>query len=129
MALEFAADPRELGAYPLPLCGETPAVADWEPLWRAALADRAAGVPVARIAARFHNALADWALAAAERAGLADVALTGGCFQNALLTDRVRGRLLQAGFRVRLHRDVPPGDGGLALGQVLVAAYQLAAQD
>lgn len=129
MALEFAADPREPGAYPLPLCGETPAVADWEPLWRAALADRAAGVPVARIAARFHNALADWALAAAERAGLADVALTGGCFQNALLTDRVRGRLLQAGFRVRLHRDVPPGDGGLALGQVLVAAYQLAAQD
>jgi hydrogenase maturation protein HypF len=82
------------------------------------LADRAAGEPAARISARFHNALADWAAAVARRWGGAQVVLSGGCFQNALLTRRVRERLMGAGLRVFTHRHVPPGDGGIALGQV-----------
>jgi hydrogenase maturation protein HypF len=53
------------------------------------------------------------------------VALSGGCFQNALLTDLVRRRVLQEGFSVYTHRQVPPGDGGIALGQAYVAARQL----
>ena len=100
-------------------------MADWEPLVRAVLADRAAGVPIGRIAARFHNALAELAVAIARRAGLPQVALSGGCFQNALLSQRVRRGLLQAGFTVYTQRHVPPGDGGIALGQVLVAASTL----
>jgi hydrogenase maturation protein HypF len=96
--------------------------ADWEPLVRGVLADRAAGEPVGRISARFHNALAEWAVAVARHAGCPRVVLTGGCFQNALLTRRVHGRLLEEGFTVFLHRLVPPGDGGIALGQVHVAA-------
>jgi hydrogenase maturation protein HypF len=85
---------------------------------RQVLADRAAGEPVARISARFHNALADWALAVARRWGGSQVVLSGGCFQNALLTERVQSRLAEAGFHVFTHRQVPPGDGGIPLGQV-----------
>ena len=119
MALEFAADGEAEDAYPLPLGEGTPAVADWEPLVRAVLADRAAAVPVGRISARFHNALAELAVAVARRAAVPRVVLSGGCFQNALLSGRVRRRLLDAGFFVYTHRRVPPGDGGIALGQVL----------
>ncbi len=121
MALEFAADWRVRDAYPLPLGETVPAVADWEPLVRAVLADRAAGRPVEQIAARFHNSLAQMALAIAQRAGCPRIVLSGGCFQNALLTDRVRPRRLEAGFAVYTHKKVPPGDGAIALGQVLVA--------
>jgi hydrogenase maturation protein HypF len=50
--------------------------------------------------------------------------LTGGCFQNALLAERVLERL-RPDFDVRLHGEVPPGDGGIALGQALVADAKL----
>ena len=122
MALEFAADESCTEAYCLPLAAGAPAVADWEPLVRAVLRDRAAGESAARISARFHNALADLAVAVAERGDCRQVALSGGCFQNVLLTARVAARVRQAGFEVFLHREVPPGDGGIALGQVAVAA-------
>ncbi len=124
MALEFAADWAEQEAYPLPLSDETPAVADWEPLIRAILADLADGAPVGQISGRFHNALAEMAVAVARRCGCKRVALAGGCFQNALLTERVRARLSESGFAVYTHKRVPPNDGGIALGQVLVAARQ-----
>ncbi|MGA2031578.1 MAG: carbamoyltransferase HypF [Thermoguttaceae bacterium] len=122
MALEFAADADLEEAYPLPLAGGVPAVADWEPLVRRVLADRAAGEPPARISARFHNALAELAVAIAQRTGLGQVVLGGGCFQNRLLTQTVRQRLMKAGFSVLMPSAVPPGDGGIALGQVFVAA-------
>lgn len=100
-------------------------VIDWEPVVRGVLADREAGVPVGRISARFHNALAEMAVAVAGHVGCRQVALTGGCFQNALLAERTRRRLSAAGFVVYTHQEVPPGDGGLALGQVLLALRQL----
>lgn len=121
MALEFAADREETGSYPLPLVGQSPAVADWEPLLRAVLAERREGVPVAKISARFHNALADFALAVAHRWGGRQVVLSGGCFHNELLAERVQQRLSAAGFAVYLPRLVPPGDGGITLGQLAVA--------
>jgi hydrogenase maturation protein HypF len=124
MALEFAADENVREAYPLPLSGGAPAVADWAPLIRGVLADRASGEPIGRIAARFHNALAELAVAIAERQRWPRVALTGGCFQNALLTERVRARLLEAGLAVYTHHQTPPGDGGIAVGQLCVAAMQ-----
>jgi hydrogenase maturation protein HypF len=122
MALEFAAEGSKPEAYPLPLSDDMPAVADWEPLIRAVMADRAAGLPIGRISARFHNALAEMGVAIARRSGCSRVVLTGGCFQNALLTERVRARLLQSGFDVYTHHCVPPGDGGISLGQIFVAA-------
>jgi hydrogenase maturation protein HypF len=121
MEVEFAAGGIDAPPYPMPLGPGEPAVADWGPLVRAVVADRACGVPAGVIAARFHAALAALAVAMAERAGLADVALAGGCFQNALLADAVTARLAAAGFRVAVPRRVPPNDGGLSLGQAQVA--------
>jgi hydrogenase maturation protein HypF len=125
MALEFAVDATTADAYPLPVAGQVPAVGDWEPLVHAVLADRRRGVPLARIAAKFHNALADMSVAVARRVGCPRVVLTGGCFQNACLTERVRDRLLQHDFQVYTHGLVPPGDGGIALGQIVIAAENM----
>jgi hydrogenase maturation protein HypF len=124
MALEFAAGAGEASedAYPLPLQEGEPAVADWEPLVRALLADRARGVPAALVAARFHTALAGLAESIALRVGLPRVVLSGGCFQNLRLLREAQARLRSRGFEVWSPRQYPPNDGGLSLGQVAVAA-------
>jgi len=57
---------------------------------------------------------------ASERTDLRTVALTGGVFQNALLLSRAAEGLAEAGFEVPTHRQVPPNDGGLALGQAMI---------
>jgi hydrogenase maturation protein HypF len=121
MAVEFAADAVAAPPYPLPLGPGEPAVADWEPLVRALLRDRADGAPVDVMAARFHAALAELAVVVAVRAGLPRVVLSGGCFQNARLAAAVRDRLEASGFEVRTPHRYPPNDGGLSLGQALVA--------
>jgi hydrogenase maturation protein HypF len=100
-------------------------VLDWQPLVEAVLEDLQQGVKPGIIAGRFHNALADAILAVAQAVGEPRVALTGGCFQNRLLTERAARRLNDAGFQVLLQRQVPPNDGGISLGQVVVAAARL----
>ncbi len=121
-AVEIAADGvADATPYPLPLGADLPAVADWEPLVVALLDDRRRGVSVARCAARFHAALAELAAAWARRSGLADVVLSGGCFQNVRLVESVRARLAVDGFSVYVAERYPPNDGGIALGQALVA--------
>ena len=128
ITLEAYADPAVRDAYPLPIrdadAGGT-ALLDWGELLRAALGDLASGVSVPRMAARFHNGLAMAIVDVARRVGEPRVALTGGCFQNRLLLERAAERLRQAGFEVLLHRQVPPNDGGISLGQVMVAAALL----
>jgi hydrogenase maturation protein HypF len=121
MEVEFAADGVAAPPYPLPLGTGEPAVADWEPLVRALLRDHADGVPVDVMAARFHAALAELAVAVAVRVALPCVVLSGGCFQNARLAAIVRDRLQASGFEVRTPHRYPPNDGGLSLGQALVA--------
>ena len=127
MALEHLADPGEESAYPLPLrsvAGALP-VLDWAALIEALLLDLRRGARREAMAARFHNALAEGIVLVARHAGERRVALTGGCFQNRRLAERASDRLERAGFEVLLHRQVPPGDGGLSLGQILVAAAVL----
>ncbi|MEW6046730.1 MAG: carbamoyltransferase HypF [Bacillota bacterium] len=114
-------------AYPLPLvrpgAGEGGCwVADWEPALRGVIQDMQRGVPAGRISLRFHNALVALMVAVAREVGLEQVVLSGGCFQNRYLTERAVSRLHQAGFSVYTHQTVPPNDGGISLGQVLVAA-------
>jgi hydrogenase maturation protein HypF len=79
----------------------------------------------ATIAARFHNAvvtlIADGCLLLRERHGLTTVALSGGVFQNVLLLTAAVARLEAAGFRVLTHSRVPCNDGGISLGQAVIA--------
>ncbi|GAA3093732.1 Sua5/YciO/YrdC/YwlC family protein [Nonomuraea salmonea] len=95
-------------------------------LVRAAADDLTAGTDPAVIAGRFHNGLAAavtrTCAALRQATGLTAVALTGALFHNALLLERTLQRLRAAGFRVLRHVRVPPGDGGLSLGQAAVAA-------
>jgi hydrogenase maturation protein HypF len=126
VALEWnlAADSREPGRYPFTIENATsPWTIDLRPMVVAAVEDLRARVAAAVISGRFHNTLAmataTVVRAAAEKHGPLPVVLTGGCFQNALLAERVVDGL--PGLRVLLHRQVPPGDGGLALGQAVAA--------
>jgi hydrogenase maturation protein HypF len=129
--LEAHADPGVTDAYSLPLSLPDPCPpmagdrtvlrGDWRPMLSAMLADLAAGVEAGVVAARFHNALAQWAAAVASRQALREVVLSGGCFQNRFLTERTAEALARVSCRVFLHSQVPPGDGGLAVGQLAVA--------
>ncbi|MDX1644593.1 MAG: carbamoyltransferase HypF [Thermoanaerobaculia bacterium] len=142
VALEYAATPEEQGAYPIELhetSARERAASPWAPEveidWRptiAALVDEMRGrVRREVLARRFHDTLVGAVLALARRAGSSGpgrprVALTGGCFQNVLLTTLAADLLEEHGFEVLLHRQVPANDGGLALGQIAVAAARTA---
>jgi hydrogenase maturation protein HypF len=133
MALEQegmrASVPGEDEAYPIPLVSRAEAprrwIADWRPMIELIADDLSRGIERSRIAHRFHRSLADLIGQAAERVGVRQVVLTGGCFQNVLLADLARARLESAGFVTLTHREIPPNDGGLALGQAVIAATQL----
>ncbi|WP_369204000.1 carbamoyltransferase HypF [Streptomyces sp. PU-14G] len=118
------------GAYAFALRSPTgggPLLADPGPLLAAVVADLRAGAARELMAARFHAAVTALVLRACaavrERHGVETVALTGGVFANALLSEACARGLRGDGFTVLRHRIVPPGDGGLALGQLLVAAH------
>jgi hydrogenase maturation protein HypF len=124
-ALDAAAAAGGEGAYPFAV-DEQGAVAelDLRPLWRALAGDLLAGANAAVVSARFHASLvaagAELVRRAARRVGRLPVVLAGGCFQNARLVEGLLGELSGA-FAVYPPREVPPGDGGLALGQAIVA--------
>ncbi|HKT89789.1 MAG TPA: carbamoyltransferase HypF [Candidatus Sulfotelmatobacter sp.] len=94
---------------------------DWGSLIAAVVEDKREGIAVPRIAARFHNALVEWILQVAEQSELKHVILSGGVFQNRYLTERAAAVLESRGFTVQTHRQVPPNDGGIALGQAVMA--------
>ncbi|MGH3344286.1 MAG: carbamoyltransferase HypF, partial [Carbonactinosporaceae bacterium] len=123
--LEQRADPAERAAYPVAITGGDPFRVQGADLVRGAVDDLRAGVEGATVAARFHRGLAGAIVAGCERIrdgeGLADVALSGGVFQNQLLLQLAVNGLEERGFRVLVHHRVPPGDGGVSLGQVAVA--------
>ncbi|MER5971972.1 carbamoyltransferase HypF [Streptomyces sp. NPDC002055] len=103
-----------------------PLLADPAPVLAAVIRDLRSGAGPGEVAARFHLAVAglvgEICAAAREATGLSTVALTGGVFCNAVLTTACAEHLGADGFTVLRHRKVPPNDGGLALGQVMVAA-------
>jgi hydrogenase maturation protein HypF len=108
--------------YPLPCSGLE---ADWRPMIREIAAGIARGAPASLISARFHETLAAWTVDVALRTGMRRVVLSGGCFQNAWLTARCSERLQAAGLSVFVHQRVPANDGGLSLGQAILAARAL----
>ncbi|MFZ4620163.1 MAG: carbamoyltransferase HypF [Bacteroidota bacterium] len=74
--------------------------------------------PKRSISRKFHNTMAEIIIAMAERSGAKNVVLSGGCFQNAYLTERTIMRLKQEGFVPYWHQRIPPNDGGISLGQL-----------
>jgi hydrogenase maturation protein HypF len=126
MELEWlAARESDESSYPFVLTPGEPAELDWRPMVEAMLDETEAGASQAAMARRFHNTLAEMiATVASAHPGL-PMALSGGCFQNRLLTELTIQRLEQAGARVYWHQRVPPSDGGIALGQVVGAARQI----
>lgn len=97
---------------------------DWLPLVRALTLPGAAADPAA-LAMAFHRGLAGAIAAVAREAGIGTVALTGGCFQNALLHELAGEALRADGFRVLVHRELSPNDGSIAAGQALGALWGL----
>jgi len=130
MELEFALDPAESDErYPFeilrgPATGQDPELLtiDWAPMILALLEDVVQNVSIGRISKRFHNTLVEIIMSASRRIGEQRIVLSGGCFQNKYLTERTVRRLEAEGFRPYWHQRVPPNDGGISLGQAVIAA-------
>ena len=131
MRFEDLADADETGAFEDLLTedhdgqGRPTARLDWRPWVGETVRLLKQGCPPGLISAYFHHGLAQGALKVARWAGQETVVLTGGCFLNRRLAETTEQLLKQAGFRVLTHRLVPPGDGGLAVGQIWAAALRL----
>ncbi len=105
-------------------------IIDTKPLFAALVADLASGVPTGVISRRFHQGLVEVLARVVglvrERTGLDRVCLSGGSFQNVFLFENLARKLETDGFKVFTHSEVPCGDGGLSLGQAVVAAHRAA---
>ncbi|HSL72210.1 MAG TPA: carbamoyltransferase HypF, partial [Longimicrobiales bacterium] len=124
--LEAIADPSAVGCFPYDIVEQDnrfiidPSFT-LSALWHAYRGD----TPIAELSTRFHNTVAAWTADACrrvrDRTGIDAVCLSGGCFQNALLSTRTQIALEHAGFQVYTHQRVPANDGGISLGQAVVA--------
>lgn len=125
IAMEMVASHDAEGSYGFEIKGVNPCLIDVTPMIRYVVEDMKKRKNIADIAGRFHNTLVEIILEvsrmARRKASIKRVVLSGGCFHNALLLRKAASRLESVGFDVFTHRIVPPNDGGISLGQALVA--------
>jgi hydrogenase maturation protein HypF len=124
--LELAADGSVSRGYPFRLCPEGEGwVVETRETVAGVVEDLLAGHGAGVISSRFHRTMAEVVVAGCEEiretGGASAVALSGGTFQNMLLLGQVIRLLEEKGFEVYRHRRVPANDGGLALGQAVLA--------
>jgi len=135
MQLEALAGTHKAQPFPFPMvsAAEGMWLLDPLPLLIALGEQRARGVALQELAARFHESIAAGADQLAARlaadAGLGTVALSGGCFQNARLLASLRARLEARGLRVLVPRRLSPNDGAVSYGQAAVAAALLSREE
>lgn len=122
MRLEAVTDQNIRSFYPLPVSE----IIDTSPLFRCMVEDILRDVPVGIIAAKFHNTLIRMVGKIAENlrreTGISTIALSGGVFLNAYFLKGCENLMLKNNFTVLTHSKIPAGDGGLALGQLVIAA-------
>ncbi len=127
MLLEFEAKHSTTSdAYPCSFVQtdkQGPRLFDWRPMIQQIQCDLIASLSPSDIARKFHHTLVELILEIARQAGQEHIVLTGGCFQNKLLTELTILRLTQSGFKTYTHGQVPPNDGGLAAGQIYATLY------
>jgi hydrogenase maturation protein HypF len=127
-AIEFEAlvDTQETGAYHFEIAQSEIQVL---PAITGLIADVLVGVPASVISARFHHGLVNMIREVCSRirvqTGLNEIALSGGVWQNMTLLTLSLAGLRQDGFKIYIHHQVPTNDGGLALGQALIAAHKM----
>ncbi len=126
MELEMIADKKEEGCYPTEI--KENLVFDQLSIFSSVLEEIKKGIEREKISARFHNTIAHLILEGCkilrERTGLNKVALSGGVFQNLYLFRKVVSLLSENGFSVLYHKKVPTNDGGISLGQAIIAFFK-----
>lgn len=125
MLLESACDVHVAGEYHAEIADGEVLEIDWRPLLRQALEDMEHGAAVGAVAMKISRGLAAAVADVCQRVARMPVMLTGGCFQNAVLTEQTQMRLETQRRPVGVHQRIPPGDGGLSAGQLAVAAARL----
>ncbi|MCS6926017.1 MAG: carbamoyltransferase HypF [Candidatus Binatia bacterium] len=125
MALEAAAWDGIADEYPFAIENTEPWHVDMRPTIEALVREARSGCETGLMAAKFHNtlvsAVVEICLRLRKTEGLRQVCLSGGTWQNIYLLERVVPRLQHHGFTVFVPAQVPPNDGGIALGQAVVA--------
>jgi hydrogenase maturation protein HypF len=121
MELEFTRQGDVADAYSFVVTATAPMVVDCEPAIRELLDDVAGGEDAGLVSAKFHNGLVEATVAVAKKIGTPRIVLSGGCFQNRYLTERIVERLREENFRPYWHQRIPPNDGGISLGQCVAA--------
>ncbi len=126
MLIEFAAEKSDdLEVYPFDVFKKDYThIIDWQKMIDAIRTEYDKGISRNIIAARFHNTLAEMIVETARIHNRKDVVLSGGCFQNKLLTEKAIERLKDEDFVPHWHKLIPPNDGGIALGQIMAASGQ-----
>ena len=120
MLLEFSADESAIGRYEL-IGDRSTGSADWRQLIAAVINDRNNAATPGQIAMKFHRAIADWANELSGEHANVPLVLSGGCFQNGLLRTLIEAASSNRRWGLFVPQRIPPGDGGLASGQLAVA--------
>jgi hydrogenase maturation protein HypF len=126
-ALAETADDSDVAGYTYTVLSKNaaPFQLDFSPMFIEILNDISRGIPAAVIALRFHFTVAaatsEVCVKISQTSGLNRVVLSGGVFQNRLLSEMIYNALVEKGLKVFTHRLVSPNDGGIALGQVAIA--------
>jgi hydrogenase maturation protein HypF len=123
MLLEFACEEFHSSEYyPFTINQK---IIDWVPMIEKIIHECRSGTSTAYIATKFHNTLVEMATQVCLQSNQQRIVLSGGCFQNKYLTERLIKHLKEKGFSVFWHQLIPPNDGGIALGQAAAAGEMI----
>lgn len=125
MRLESTCKAESPDAYHLAVGDESPFELDWRPLVRELVADLASKLPEGVLAMKFHQAIAECIASLGLRFPELPIVLAGGVFQNRTLVELLDKRLREQSSQYAMPCRIPPNDGGLAIGQLAIAASRM----